>query len=176
MILRARSDRRKGATTVEMAVVSVLLFMMLFGIFEYCRLLYVMHVASNAARDAARFAVVHTSGGTMPGEPATITASDLDAIVRTGQLGSLMAGSGMGNMDLNIENLTVEIFTVDPVGLSQTPVVVQPMPGSSWNTAVFGQKIAVRVSGNYRPVLPTLMFMNSTIPIQITVMSSSEAN
>ena len=51
-----------------MAFVSILLFMMLFGILEYCRLLYVLHLASNAARDAARFAAVHTGGPTMPSD------------------------------------------------------------------------------------------------------------
>ena len=159
-----------------MGLVSILLFLMLFGIFEYCRLLYVMHVSDNAARDAARFAVVHTNGGTMPGEPTTITYADLDAIVRTGQLGTLVVGSGMGGMDQNIENFTIQIFTVDPNGLYQNPLVVQPLAGSQWNSATFGQKIAVQITGNYRPMLPSLLFMNSTVPLQITVMVSSEAN
>jgi len=176
IIQQSSNDKRRGVATVEMAFVSVLLFMMLFGIFEYGRLLYVMHVANNAARDTARFAVVHTNGGTMPGEPTTITTSDLVNICLTGQLGSLIEGSGMGGMDQNIQNLTVNIFAVDPVGLAQTPPVIQPMPNSSWSDAAFCQNIAVQITGNYQPVLPSLLFMNSTIPIQITVMSSSEAN
>ncbi|MCE9534076.1 MAG: pilus assembly protein [Planctomycetes bacterium] len=176
MRLATKSNRRRGATTVEMALVSILLFMMLFGIFEYCRLLYVIHVVNNSARDTARFAVVHTNGGTMSGEPIAISASDLDAIVRTGQLGPLFVGSGFAGMELNIEDLAVEIFAVDPAGLSQSPPVIQAIPNKAWDSASFGQKIAVRVSGNYRPVLPTLLFMNSTIPIQITALSSSEAN
>ncbi len=176
MILHIKNRQRRGATTVEMAFVSVLLFMMLFGIFEYGRLLYVIHVASNSARDTARFAVVHTDGGTMPGEPATISTSDLQTMVLTGQLGAQVVGSGMAGMDRNIENLLVEIFTADPSGLSHTPIIVQPISGSSWADAQFGEKIAVRISGNYRPVLPTLLFMNSTIPFRITVMASSEAN
>jgi Flp pilus assembly protein TadG len=176
MLTRKTDSKRRGAAAVEMAVVSVLLFMMLFGIFEYGRLLYVMHVANNAARDTARFAVVHTNGGTMPGEPVTIATSDLVNILVTGQLGTLVEGSGMGGMDQNIQNFTVNIFAVDPVGLSQTPPVVQPMPNSSWTDAAYSQPIAVQITGNYTPVLPSLLFMNSTIPIQITVMSSSEAN
>ena len=57
---RAAAD---GATTVEFAFVAVLLFLMLFGILEYGRFLFVYHLTTNAARDAARFAVVQTSGG-----------------------------------------------------------------------------------------------------------------
>jgi len=176
IILQTKTGKRRGAAAVEMAFVSVLLFMMLFGIFEYGRLLYVMHVANNAARDTARFAVVHTSGGTMPGEPATIATSDLINICLTGQLGSLVEGSGMCGMDRNIQNFAVSIFAVDPAGLAQTPPVIQPMPNSSWSDAGFCQNIAVQITGNYQPVLPSLLFMNSTIPIQITVMSTSEAN
>jgi Flp pilus assembly protein TadG len=176
MIQRTKRRQRRGATTVELGLVSIFLFMMLFGIFEYGRLLYVTHTASNSARDTARFAVVHTNGGAMPGEPLTISAADLNSLFLTGQIGTYVAGSGMGGMDKNIENLTVEIFTVDPVGLSQNPPAIQPMPNSQWNSAAFGQLIAVRISGNYRPVLPSLLFMNSTVPIQITVMANSEAN
>src|SRR6476619_2177365 len=107
MIIRKHAGKyRRGATAVEFGFVSILLFMALFGIFEYCRLLYVLHVANNAARDAARFAVVHTQGGgAMPGEPTTISYADLDQLVRTGTTtGGYAAGSGMGGMDKSLEN------------------------------------------------------------------------
>lgn len=175
-VSRNTADKRRGAAVVEMAVVSILLFMMLFGIFEYCRLLYVMHITHNAARDTVRYAVVHTSGGNMAGEPLTISHADLVALLQSGQIGGSTIGSGMAGMDKNLENCTVEIFAVDPDGLNQNPPVIQPLSGSVWSDAAFNQRIAVRVSGNYRPVLPSLLFMNSTVPIQITVLSSSEAN
>ncbi len=151
---------------------------MLFGILEYCRLLYVMHVANNAARDTVSFAVVHTNWRRHANrlEPTTIATSDLVNILLTGQLGTLVEGSGMGGMNQNIQNFTVSIFAVDPAGLNQTPPVIQPMPNSTWSDAAYGQNIAVRITGNYVPVLPSLLLMNSSIPIQITVMSSSEAN
>jgi hypothetical protein len=79
-------------------------------------------------------------------------------------------------MDGSIENLAVDIFTVDPAGLAQNPAVAQQLSGSAWNSAGFSQNIAVRISGNYRPVMPSLLFMNSTVPFQVTVMVSSEGN
>jgi Flp pilus assembly protein TadG len=176
MICNRGRSRRRGATTVEMAFVSILLFLFLFGIFEYCRLLFVMHVTQNAARDTARFAAVHTSGGTMPGDPATISQSDLINLMNTGQIGTTVFGSGMCGMQGNIQGMTVTVFTVDPVALAQTPPVIQPLAGSDWTTGSFGQNIAVQITGNYQPVLPSLLFMNSSIPIQITVMVSTEAN
>jgi len=176
MLIQRNQQVRRGATTVEMAFVSILLFMMLFGILEYCRLLYVLHLANNAARDAARFAAVHTGGPTMPSDPTTFGATDLINLTTTGQIGAETIGTGMSGMTQNIQGYTVQIFTVDPVALAQTPSVVQPLANSQWNSATFSQSIAVTVSGTYTPVLPSLLFMNSSIPFQVTVLCSSEAN
>jgi Flp pilus assembly protein TadG len=174
MMIQQHSRQRHGAATVEMAFVSILFFMMLFGIFEYGRLLYVMHLANNAARDAARFAAVHTGGPTMPSDPITFGASDLINLTTTGQIGSEFIGTGMSGMTQNIQNYTVNIFTVDPVALQSG--VVQPLASSQWNSATFNNPIAVTVSGTYNPVLPSLLFMNASIPFQVTVFCSSEAN
>lgn len=177
MIIRKPGQKgRRGASVVEMAFVCILLFMFLFGIFEYCRLLFMMHVTHNAARDTVRFAVVHTSGGTMPTDPATISRDDLINLVRTGQIGAQVYGTGLCGMEGNIEALNVEVFLVDPAGLAQNPPVIQELAGSQWNDASFGQKIAIRITGNYRPITPALLFMSSSIPFQVTVMATSEAN
>ncbi len=177
MIIRKPDQKdRRGAAVVEMAFACLLLFLFLFGIFEYCRLLFMLHVTHNAARDTARFAVVHTNGGTMPNDPAAISKDDLINLVKTGQIGSQVFGTGLCGMDGNIESLNVEVFLVDPAGLAQNPPVIQELAGSQWDDAAFGQKIAVRVTGNYRPISPGLLFMSSTIPFQVTVMATSEAN
>ena len=177
MIIRKQNrERRRGAATVEMAVVCMLLFMFLFGIFEYCRLLFMLHITQNAARDTARFASVHTSGGTMPGDPATISKADLINLMKTGQIGTQTFGSGLSGMDGNIESLNVEVFYVDPAALAQNPPVIQEKSGSTWDKAAFGEKIAIRVTGNYKPITPGLLFMSSSIPFKVTVLASSEAN
>lgn len=157
-------------------MVSVLLFMFLFGIFEYCRLLFTLHLAQNAAHDAARFASVHTNGGTMPGDPTTIAQSDIVNIVTTGTTQGVTYGTGMCGMQGNIQNFTVNVFTVDPTALAATPTVVQQLSGSSWNSAAFAQNIAVQITGNYQPIVPSLLFMGSSIPITVTVMFNSEGN
>jgi Flp pilus assembly protein TadG len=169
-------QRRRGVATVEMALVSILLFLFLFGIFEYCRLLFTLHVAQNAAHDAARFAAVHTGGGTMAGDPATFASTDIVNIATTGQTQGITYGSGMCGMQGNLQNFTVNVFTVDPVALAQTPAVVQALAGSQWNSAAFDGNIAVQITGNYQPVMPSLLFMGSSIPVTVTVMFSSEGN
>jgi Flp pilus assembly protein TadG len=177
MLIRnpARQSRRAVAT-VEMALVSVLLFMFLFGIFEYCRLLYVLTLAENAAHDAARFACVHTSGGTMPGDPTSISATDITNIAQYGTTQGVTYGTGMCGMTNNIQGFSVSCFTVDPTALAATPCVVQPLAGSSWNSAAFQGNIAVQITGNYQPLLPSLLFMNATVPFTVTVMMGSEGN
>src|SRR3954470_18319969 len=51
--------RRQGSTVVESALVLSVFLMLLFGMFEYCRFLLVLHVTNNAARDGARYASVN---------------------------------------------------------------------------------------------------------------------
>jgi Flp pilus assembly protein TadG len=174
MQIRSQTQQRKAATIVEFSVICVLLFMLLFGILEFCRFLYVLHVANNAARDAVRFAVVHTNGGTMPGEPTTISQADLENMAKTGQIQGIDFGSGLGEAYRSIDNFAVSIFAVDPAGLNQTTPVVQS--GGAWNSASFGQKIAVRITGDYKPAAIGLLFLNSTITFRVTLLASSEAN
>ena len=155
LIRNTDRQRRRGVATVEMALVSILLFLFLFGIFEYCRLLFVLHLAENAAHDAARFAAVHTGGGTMPGDPTTISATDITNIATTGVTQGVTYGTGMCGMQGQIQSYAVTVFTVDPVALAATPPVVQPLASSTWNSAAFCGNIAVQITGNYQPVLPS---------------------
>lgn len=178
MLHRPRRGKRRGAAIVEMALVAGVFFLFLFGIFEYCRLLFVMHLTTNAARDGVRFAVVHTNGGTMSGDPTTISAADVISVVNTGLAtsGTTVYGSGMCGMTGNIQNYTVNVFYVDPTALAQSPAVVQALSGTIWSDAPFGQFIAVQITGNYQPVVPSLLYMSASVPFTITVMDISEAN
>lgn len=173
---KLRGRRRDGAVSVEFAFVAILLFMLLFGIFEYCRFLFVIHVTNNAARDAARFAVVHTNGGTMPGEPATISQADIISIMTTGKIGATTYGAGMSGFESNITSYNVEVFYPDRDQLALNPPVITPASGKAWNDAPFADKICVRVTGTYKPAVPSLLLMGSDIPFKVVVMYSSEAN
>lgn len=58
-----QSERRgergdEGATLVEMALVSAILFAMLFGLFEMTLAFYTYHYVSEAAREGSRYAIV----------------------------------------------------------------------------------------------------------------------
>ena len=123
-------------------------------------------MTNNAvSRMPARYAAVHTNGPTMPGDPTTIGVNDLINLTTTGTIGTLTDWPGMAGMQQNINGYTVQIFAVDPNAITQNPAVAIPNQsnGGAWNTAAYGQQIAVMVTGNYQPVwsCPVLAFIDS---------------
>lgn len=179
-----RAGRRRGATTVEFAFVAALLFLMLFGILEYGRFLFVYHLTTNAARDAARFAVVRTSGGVtlteadgaQIAEPAAVTTADVVGVWRTGAFNGRAYGTGMCGLEHNITGYQVDVFAVPDADLYASPPDLSPGGKPSWTTATFHQPIAVRVTGTYKPVVPALVGLGADVPFAVTVLMGSEAN
>lgn len=175
--MKARRRTRRGMAVVETALVLGVFLMLLFGIFEYCRFLLVLHVANNAARDGARYAAVNVN---CPSDQ--ITARQAQIIQYT--------KDRMGGVQNQIQGCQVAVYPCDSTGLSQTPPVVRSKsksgaapypdpfsPGANspdWNSAVFTERIAVTVTGTYKPILPTLLFMPSSIPISVTALTESE--
>jgi Flp pilus assembly protein TadG len=159
MLLR-RSDRRRscGAAVVEFAFVAPVFFMLLFGCLEYCTYLTTKSIVENAVREGARFAVVHT---------ADKVTADVQAVV-TQYLSSLNS----------VPSPTINVYKADPgTGnpLDANNNVV-PINQAPFNNAAFGQGVAVQLTGTYTPIAPTLLLMQSTIPIQATSMMLSEGN
>jgi Flp pilus assembly protein TadG len=164
--MRIRSPRiRRGVSIVEMAFVLPVVLLFLFGLMEYGNYLMVLHTTNNAAREGVRYAVVHTGDGT--------TLSQV-----TGVVNNAMAG-----VNAQIQGYTVNVFSADPSGIynSSTGTAIYPpniyvLNGSSWNSAAFGSPIVVQITGTYKPILPSFLFMNATMPINVTAMMNSEAN
>ena len=53
---QSRRNRQWGATAVEFAVVSPILFLMIFGMIEYGRMIMVQQILTSATREGARMA------------------------------------------------------------------------------------------------------------------------
>ena len=188
MLLQRKARRRDGATSVEFAFVAILVFMLLFGIFEYGRFLFVYHITTNAARDAARFAVVRTNGGvslievdgTQINELATITDAHVENVWRVGTYTGVTTdrayGTGMYGLEDNISSRTFKVFAVPDSALYSTPPNLDPTGKPAWITADFHQQIAVQISGTYKPILPNLLGLNTDVPFNVTVLMGSEAN
>jgi hypothetical protein len=139
---------------VEAALVLSLCFLVIFGIFEYCRILFIRQVCENAAREGARFAVVHTYDK---------TTTDIQNHV----LGRL------GGQQAHLANFSIQVFRADPAtGANLGP----------WTDAAFNQCIAVEIRGDYSLPMPSLNFdrffrmTSTTIPILARSTMYSEAN
>jgi Flp pilus assembly protein TadG len=188
VIIRRLTRFRKGATTVEVAVVLSVFLMFLFGVFEYCRYLLMVHVTTNAARDAARYAVVNitrpanfdvqahqdASGRIHPSivEFTRIKLSGVDRMIVSPTQTNYFTHTGT---NAGHTLCRVEVFPCNPDNLNSNPPNVTPKVGAaSWNDAEFGQRIAIRITGNYRPVLPNFLLMGHTIPVNVTVTMGSE--
>jgi Flp pilus assembly protein TadG len=174
MIVRARQHRiRRGATIVETALVLSIFFMFLFGVLEYARFLLALQVSTNASRDGARYASINVREATDFDVNGGSGKPSIDAYV-TGRMG------GVQNMLTGFE---VEAFPCNAAQLYADPPVIAPKPGWTnnpatrtvhWNSAIFTERIGVRVRGNYSPILPNFLFMGGITQINIVSVMGSE--
>lgn len=149
MCTRVKTNRnRQGAVLVEMAFVVVVFLMLLFGILEYCRFLFLKQLVTNASREGARFAVVNTTESTVESETLAYV------------------NKKMGGIQANLKNYSAKIYHADKLGNYQGPA----------QNAEFGEYVAVEVSCDFDPVLPSFLFMNKTLKVQAKSLMCSEAN
>ena len=160
MIYQARNRKQRNATTlVETAIVISVCLLFLFGIVEYGRFLMIQHLINNAAREGARRAVAGTNTAT------PTTTADIQNTVTTALAGQYL------------QNVSITVYKADPTtGASQ----------GVWTDTAFGDGIAVKVTGDYQPMLPTLVlqkglavfsgFQTQTITVKATALMRSEGN
>ena len=73
---RQARPRMRGQTLVEFALVAPIFFLILFSIIDFGRYVYTVQILNNAAREGARYAIVHGSAGIpSSGDPAPGTTS-----------------------------------------------------------------------------------------------------
>jgi Flp pilus assembly protein TadG len=148
-MLTQRMQHRRGAYLVELAFVVMFLVIIIFGIYEYSRLIFVQQMVYNAAREGARFAVVNTTD--------TTVIADTQAYVKTKMCGL----DNMANC-----NYKCQVYQADDNGNNLGD------PAS----ALFGQYVAVQIDYDFQPVVPALLFWNNTIHVSSKTMMYSEAN
>lgn len=71
-----RHQRFPGQSLVEFALVAPIFFLMLFGVIEMGRLIWINHELANGTREAARFAMVRGSEAS-----ACATVTDLENVI-----------------------------------------------------------------------------------------------
>jgi Flp pilus assembly protein TadG len=113
-------NRRRGNVLIETPIVLIPVLSVIFGVFEYSRLLMDWNLLNNAAREGCRYAIANNTSSTI--------STDVQTIVTT-----YMAGQTS-----SFTNFTVTVTGTDQ-GVS-TPV----------NNLSAGDLITVTVSGTYK--------------------------
>jgi Flp pilus assembly protein TadG len=185
MMIR-QAARRRGVTTVEAALVLIVFCMLLFGVFEYCRFLYTLHVTNNAARDGARYAVVNMD------KPTNFNVTDYtDGQGKTFPSITRYTNERMGVTRKQLTNYKVGAFAVDSASMALTPPVVRPKSKTGvapypdpfnpsdpnhvpWNQATFTEGVGVAIEGQFKPLLPRFLLMPSSVKVAVTAVANSE--
>ena len=121
--------------------------MFLFGVFEYCRFVFLQQVMLNAAREGARFAVVN--------------AYDVNVVANT----QTRVKQKMAGQDSKY-TYSCQVYMCNNAGTNI---------GSPGN-AKFGELIAVQVDCDFVPIVPNLLFMKKTLKLDVKSIMASEAN
>jgi Flp pilus assembly protein TadG len=95
---RRRALRRTAAALVETAAVVSVFCMLLFGVVEFCRFIFMRQLIDNAAREGARYAICHSYDATAD--------TDTQNVVR----------AKMGGMDQKVRNFTINLYHADSSG------------------------------------------------------------
>lgn len=99
LALRKPGTAQRGVAAVEFALVVIPFFLLMFGVMEFGRLLYLWNTVQEVSRNAARQAVVTDFNNT-----AAIAAIKRSAVFRSTD-GTLPAASEISNVNVNIKYL-----------------------------------------------------------------------
>ncbi len=125
----------RGQTLVEFALVIPILLLLSVAIFDLGRAVYYTSVLHNAAREGARYGIIH------PNDVTGMERSAKDYAIGLG-LSSLNVSAGLGPVQVigGINNPTVKV-TVSYSYKPATPLVAQFMPCGCGAISLIGQAI-----------------------------------
>ena len=148
-IRKLRGSRRWGAAAIETVLVLIPTLMLLFGVFEYGRLLMDWNVLNNAAREGCRYALANnTSRFKHVGKHRHHNAGHRQDVVRA-------------------QEFHQTPFTVTVSGIDQGTTYT----GNNVNNLVAGDLITVTVSGKYvfMNIIPFHVMPSLTINSAVTM-------
>lgn len=153
MRLQTRFGPRRGATAVETAVVISIALLFMFGVFEYGRYVMTRQIMENAAREGARFAVVHTNDKT--------TAQIQNQV-------DFKLDRGRQQIKNYVKTTNIQVFASDVNG--------NPIGGKTWSDSAYGELIGVSISGTYKSILPSFLHWSSSFTVSAKSVMASEGN
>lgn len=151
---------RSGRSAVEAMLVLPVVITFLFGILEYGRYVMTMQVLTNAAREGARYALTHT-------QPVTVANP---------------VGGGLttyGNATTDVTNVINKALGGQSLVGQSVQIYLSDSLGNNigdWTTAQAGDLVCVRITGNYRVLLGTMLYLPTNIPVSVRSAMRSESN
>ncbi len=140
----SRRDREGGAALLEFALVAPLLFLLLFGVIEFARLVTGYTAVWTGAREGARFAT--TVGTNASGVPHYLDCAGIEAAVRAKVVAVTI---GPGDIDIVYYDPTdVAIADCDDADSSLPDPTVAAVPS--------GSRVEVEVRGTFDAVVPLI--------------------
>jgi Flp pilus assembly protein TadG len=128
---RLRHRGRRGAETVETALVLTTMVMFVFGVFEYSRLLLDWNLLDNAAREGCRYALVNNTSPSISTSVRTLVTGYMGG-ENSSFTGFTVAVSGTHNgVSTTVDNLAAgDLITVTVTGtykfMNIIPLVTMP--------------------------------------------------
>lgn len=108
-MLRRLARSSRGSTIVEFALIFPLLMTLGFAVWEFGRLYDAKIIATNAAREGARYAAAHSSDSNLASETRTFVYN-----YATSGYGSRLGSSG----DVSLTSASVQVVFISPSGQS----------------------------------------------------------
>lgn len=141
---RPASRRSRGQALVEFAFVAPVFLLLLFAIIDFGRYVYYVQILNNAAREGARYAIVHGSRSFTPTGPpsADSTGTVVAAVVRNYAIGVIGNGA---------------TFTIVSTWNKSTG----PLDGTGTNERE--QRVRVTVSYDFHSLIPVVPIPPITI-------------
>lgn len=141
---RRRTARSRGQALAEFALVAPIFFLILFGIIDFGRYVYYVQVLSNAAREGARYAIVH------------------------GELGIPPTGPGSSDVDGNAVKTVVRNYAIGVIGITD-PDVLTITPTWDPENNKRNTKVTVVVEYDFRSVIPLVPIPAITVKGESTL-------
>jgi Flp pilus assembly protein TadG len=105
-VSRSARTGTRGQALVEFALVAPMFFMLLFALIDFGRYVYYVQILNNAAREGARYAIVHGANGlpsSGPPAPGTTSSDPTGANVKTAARNYLVGVIGQTSGALTID-------------------------------------------------------------------------
>lgn len=139
---------------VEAAFVLPLCLLLILGVFEYGRYLFILQLCHHSAREGARYAVTHTQPVVISGVTYGNATSDVTNLVT-----SMLAGQTLASQ-------SIQVYAADSLGNNI----------GNWTTIQTGECVCVQITGNYQTAVTSLLSLPSSIPVNVKVVMRAEGN